>query len=237
MEMGLDSLATTQLVKQLSDDLDVKLSSTLLFNYPTVSALASYTTGIVSGNVDATHDGRADLVNHIFDGTQRPIAVVGMSCRLPGGCEGPAMFWDALAAGQCMVSKVPFNRWDVDAVTATKLSWSMEAKSRMHWGGFVEELELFEPSFFRVSPLEAGAMDPQQRLLLEYSWLAFQDAGHTKETLQDRNAGVFVGIASSDAAEIALKTPLSADNVYFANATDHGDDSPLSRSPLSLCDD
>ena len=41
MEMGLDSLATTQLVRQLGEDLGVPLAPTLLFDYPTVAALSS----------------------------------------------------------------------------------------------------------------------------------------------------------------------------------------------------
>ena len=66
--------------------------------------------------------------------------------------------WDAVSAGRILAAKVPFNRWDVDAVTALKPSLSMEVKSRMQWGNFVEELELFDPSFFHISVAEASAM-------------------------------------------------------------------------------
>ena len=122
-----------------------------------------------------------------------------------------------MAEARCAVSKVPFQRWDVDAAAASQVGLAEEVKRRMHWGGFVDELELFDPSFFHISAAEASAMDPQQRMLLEYSWLAFQDAGYNKGSLQDRNVGVFVGIASSDAVEVAAKSLGSTTSVYSAN--------------------
>jgi acyl transferase domain-containing protein len=128
----------------------------------------------------------------------KQVAITGMSCRFPGGVETPAMFWDLLQAGRCTVTKVPFERWDVEAEIASNKTLSEKQGNCMRWGSFVSDLELFDASFFRISPAEASAMDPQQRLLLEYAYLAFVDAGYTKETLQGRNAGVFVGIQNSD---------------------------------------
>jgi acyl transferase domain-containing protein len=84
-------------------------------------------------------------------------------------------------------------------VAAADPTLSEDVKRRMRYGGFVHDLELFDASFFRISPAEASAMDPQQRLLLEYAYLAFVDAGYTKETLQGRNVGVFVGMGTADA--------------------------------------
>ena len=105
------------------------------------------------------------------------IAVIGMSCCLPGGLESPAMLWDTVLNGRCVVSKVPFGRWDLDAVAASKPHLSEHVKNCMMWGGFAQNLDLFDSSFFRVSSAEASTMDPQQRLLLlEHSWLAFLDA-------------------------------------------------------------
>ena len=198
MEMGLDSLATTQLVRQLGEDLGVQLAPTLLFDYPTVAALSGHLASLVStGDAeDGLEPGTSRHVSrglNAADAQQRQVAVVGMSTRLPGGIEGPSVLWDAVAKGRCAVSKVPFTRWDVDAATASQAALNEEVKTRMNWGGFVEDLELFDASFFRISAAEASAMDPQQRLLLEYAYLAFHDAGYTKESLQGLNAGVFVG--------------------------------------------
>ena len=226
MEMGLDSLATTQLVRQLGEDLGVTLAPTLLFDYPTVAALSTYLASLVSTtNVEHELGSEERLrVRPTFRAAgalQRGVAVIGMSCRLPGSIEGLAALWTALSEGRCAVGKVPFHRWDVEAATASRKNLSEEVQNRMRWGGFVEDLELFDPSFFRISAAEASAMDPQQRLLLEYSWLAFCDAGYTKDKLQDQNAGVFLGIASNDAVEVSSKAAASATSVYSANGTSH----------------
>ena len=220
MEMGLDSLASTEFLRQLGDEFQVQLPPTLLFDYPTVGALSSHLVKLVSPN--GLHTEEIEVGSSMFQDDEevetQDIALIGMSCRLPGGIEGSVQFWDASAAGRCMVGKVPFTRWDVDALSASRTGLSKEAQSRMLWGGFVEELELFDPTFFRISAAEASAMDPQQRLLLEYSWLALRGAGYTKGMLSDQKAGVFVGISSNDAAQVTAKASTS---VYSANGTSH----------------
>ena len=220
MDMGLDSLATTELVRQLGVALGVQLPPTLLFDYPTVVALSGYLSGLVCGERQVNDQvGRTRQSTH--DKQRGYVAVVGVSCRLPGGIEGPALLWNALTDGHCMVGKVPFSRWDVDAVTAKRANLGKAVQNRMQWGGFMEDLELFDPSPFRISTAEASVMDPQQRLLLEYSYLAFLDAGYTKEDLQDQNVGVFIGIAANDAMELAGNADTSETSVYSANATNH----------------
>jgi hypothetical protein len=114
---------------------------------------------------------------------------VGLS--FPGGIEGPDMFWDVIKSGSSVIEKVPFSRWDAEAEAAADPTLSEDVKRRMMYGGFVRDLELFDASFFGISAAEAKAMDPQQRLLLECAYLAFVDAGYTKESLVGRNVGVF----------------------------------------------
>ena len=222
MDVGLDSLASTQLVQGLSENLGVKLPPTLLFDYPTINVLSDHLTALVMEDM-AMLQGTGDNENQRAMGGsvsphEREVAITGMSCRFPGGIEGPAMFWDSIQAGRCMAGKVPFRRWDVNAVTAQEVGLSEQVKSRMMWGCFVEDLELFDASFFKISTAEVSAMDPQQRLLLEYSYLALHDAGYTKEALKRCNMGVFVGIGGIDAAEVAGRSD-SQVSVYSANGT------------------
>jgi len=115
------------------------------------------------------------------------------------------MFWDALKAGNNCVTKVPLSRWDVDALISSDVTITQSVGQRMRWGGFIEDLELFDADFFRISPAEASAMDPQQRLLLEYACLAFEDAGCPKGSLEGQCVGVYIGIQTSDTTGLEQK--------------------------------
>ncbi len=131
-----------------------------------------------------------------------PLAVVGMACRLPGGVKDIPSFWDLLCQGRSGITEVPRDRWNRDRFyhpdTAVPL--------RMHsqWGGFIDELDDFDARFWGISPREAARMDPQQRWLLEVAWEAVEDAGIPPSRLAGTNTGVFIGIASSDYAQIQM---------------------------------
>ena len=125
-----------------------------------------------------------------------PIAIVGIGCRFPGGADTPDAYWRLLCDGVDAVSEVPSERWDVDAFFDPNPDAPGRTNSR--WGAFLDEIDRFDPAFFRISPREAQAMDPQQRLLLEIAWNAFEDAGRTQESLAGSQTGVFVGICNLD---------------------------------------
>ncbi len=114
-----------------------------------------------------------------------PIAVVGMSCRLPGA-PSPAWLRRLLAEGREAVGDVPPGRWtDGD---------------RSGRGGFVSDVDGFDAPFFGVSPREAAAMDPQQRLVLELAWEACEDARIAPGTLRGSGTAVVVGAINGDYA-------------------------------------
>ncbi|MCX5230779.1 type I polyketide synthase [Streptomyces sp. NBC_00233] len=120
----------------------------------------------------------------------QPIAVVGVSCRLPGAAT-PEEFWRLLTEGRSAVGQVPAGRWQEEPTE--------EAARR---GAFLDEVDRFDAGFFGVSPREARTMDPQQRLTLELCWEALEDAGIVPETLRGRPAGVFVGAIADDYARL-----------------------------------
>lgn len=103
-----------------------------------------------------------------------------------------------LCAGTDAIREIPADRWNIaahyDPVPGR------DGKSISRWGGFVDNIDRFDPGFFGISDREADAIDPQQRLLLETSWEAFEDSGQTFETLRGSSTGVFVGISTSDYA-------------------------------------
>jgi acyl transferase domain-containing protein/thioesterase domain-containing protein/acyl carrier protein len=125
-----------------------------------------------------------------------PLAIIGIGCRFPGGSDSPQAFWRMLCAGTDAIREIPPDRWSIaahyDPVPGR------DGKSVSRWGGFVDNIDRFDPGFFGISAREADAIDPQQRLLLEASWEAFEDGGKTLEEIRGSSTGVFVGISTSD---------------------------------------
>ncbi len=131
-----------------------------------------------------------------------PIAIIGIGCRFPGA-KTPEGFWDILRNGVDAITEVPFSRWDIDTFYHPQAS--TPGKMNTRWSGFLEQVDLFDPSFFGISPREAKHIDPQQRLLLEVSWEALENAGIVPESLAGSQTGVFIGISNADYHRLLYK--------------------------------
>jgi len=142
-----------------------------------------------------------------------PIAIVGISCRFPGGANDPESYWHLLRAGKDAITDIPAERWDAQAYYDP----DPEAAGKMYsrFGGFIEDVDLFDPTFFGISPREAARMDPQQRLLLEVSWEALERAGTSWDKLAGSRAGVFVGITANDYATLLRDGDAGKEDAYF----------------------
>ena len=135
-----------------------------------------------------------------------PIAIIGIGCRFPGA-ENPQAFWSMMRDGIDGISEVPKTRWDVDSYYDPDQSQPGKANTR--WGGFLPDIDLFEPQFFGIAPKEALTMDPQQRLLLEVAWETLEDAGQIPEDLKGSKTGVFIGIGTHDYSIMLWQQPVS----------------------------
>src|SRR6266536_2339349 len=118
------------------------------------------------------------------------VAVVGMAGRLPGAPDIDS-FWRLLLERGDAIRPVPPERWDATAQLDPEKSVQAE-------GGFLADVDKFDPTFFGISPREAEDIDPQQRLMLEVSWRALEDAGEPAENLRGSRTGVYVGASWHD---------------------------------------
>ncbi|MCA9974412.1 MAG: type I polyketide synthase [Anaerolineales bacterium] len=148
-----------------------------------------------------------------------PIAIIGIGCRFPGGINNPASFWQLLLDKVDAITEIPANRFDVEALYDPTLATPGKIITRA--GGFLDQVDQFDAKFFGISPREAERLDPQQRLLLEVSWEALEDAGHASEALVGSQTGVFVGISSSDYAQLLLNGDQNEIDSYLAQGIAH----------------
>ena len=188
----------------LEEWLGTRLSPTLLYDHPSIEALSRHLGGT------APEPPEARQAPPPVDGSAppEPIAIIGLACRFPGAPD-PAAFWRLVSGGVDAIREVPPDRWDNEALFDPTNREPGKMSSRH--GGFLEQVDRFEPAFFGISAHEAERLDPQQRLLLEVTWEALEDAGVPPERLSGTATGVFVGISTNDYGRLQLDDPSRID--------------------------
>ncbi|NEP38246.1 MAG: type I polyketide synthase, partial [Okeania sp. SIO2H7] len=151
--------------------------------------------------------------------TTEPIAIVGMSCRFPGGASTPQAFWDVLQNGVDTIAEVPKERWHLDDYYDPDPETPGKMYSR--YGGFINGVQEFDANFFGISPKETTHLDPQHRLLLEVTWEALENSGNNPQQLKGSQTGVFVGICTNDYTSRIFSQGLEKIDAYMSSGNSH----------------
>ncbi|MGE7955632.1 beta-ketoacyl synthase N-terminal-like domain-containing protein [Pseudomonas sp. NPDC089530] len=211
-EIGLDSVNSLAFFSTLSQRLAYQVLPSAIFRYPTIRSLADY----IAANREQgpLHDSRepAPAASGEPPATQQgedngAIAIVGMSGQFPQAPDLPR-FWEQLCAGFDGVGHYPRARRDLLGLND---SFSDQELLGIH-GGYLDDIELFDPGLFNISPREARFMDPQQRLLLLNAHRAIEDAG-IKDHPSFARTGVFVAQYASEYMQFA--NDYDKDNALF----------------------
>ena len=138
----------------------------------------------------------------ISNTSSEAIAIIGMSGRFPQA-QNLDEFWQHLEANHDLVSEVPTDRWNWKEYYGDPHDFP--GKTKVKWGGFMQEVDCFDPLFFGISPREAQSLDPQFRVFLETVWSTIEDAGYCASDLSGSKTGVFVGVSTSEYKDAWLK--------------------------------
>ncbi|MBG6133277.1 polyketide synthase PksN [Aquimarina sp. EL_43] len=230
---GIDSISINQINLSLERDLG-DLPKTLFYEYSTIEELATYliredhetliqflniedSTNVSSNHVkplyetkiqrEPIRESKQEMKNVIdtpiaYEDSE-PIAIIGVHGSYPQS-ENLDSYWESLKQGKDLTDLVPKSRWDFEEFYHEDPEKASEGKIYGKWGGFISDVDKFDPHFFNITPEEARIMDPQERLFLQSVWATIEDAGYTKESLKKRypkaksaNVGVFVGVTTN----------------------------------------
>ena len=213
-DLGMDSLMSVELRNRMNRALSGQyvVSNTAVFDYPNVASLADHLAGELSQALGARDSEVASAPaapqRRAAKTDEDAIAIVGMACRFPGAPD-LASFWELLESGADAVTD-----GRQDAGPWRGLTGDPTADDPLYRrGGFIEGIDRFDNSFFRISPIEARMMDPQQRMLLETTWQALEDAGIDPQGLRGSRTGVYVGVGGSEYREAIAAA--GQEDLYF----------------------
>jgi acyl transferase domain-containing protein/enoyl-CoA hydratase/carnithine racemase/acyl carrier protein/SAM-dependent methyltransferase len=231
VDIGIDSISAVTWVRKTNKQFSLSLAATSIYSHPTLAQFAAFVAAQLGAKAAplpapgpaakapaeprvvytaALHrDAEPEPAPRAQSATTTtsPIAIIGMAGQFPMAGD-VNQFWRNLIEGRDCVSDIPPSRWSIEAYhDAERQAPGKTVCRRM---GALDDIDVFDPLFFSLSPSEAELMDPQQRLFLQNSWRCIEDAGYDPTTLSGSLCGVFVGCAVSDYAQLITGQPPSA---------------------------
>jgi hypothetical protein len=132
-----------------------------------------------------------------------PVAICGMSVRLPGGLHTPQELWEFLISKGDARAPVPKSRYNVSAHYSER---QKPGTVKTEYGYFLDEsidISAIDTSFFNMGKAEVERTDPQQRQMLEVARECMEDAG--ERNWKGRPIGCYMGSFGEDWAELFAK--------------------------------
>ncbi|MFJ7961762.1 type I polyketide synthase, partial [Streptomyces sp. NPDC096319] len=218
-DLGFDSLSAVELRNRINAATGLRLSATLVFDYPSPQALVAHlrerlTSSGAQGASSALVPATRPVAGGGADDAYEPIAIVGMACRFPGGVTSPEDLWRLVSEGTDAIGPFPGDRgWDLENLYDPDPE--AVGRSSTDQGGFLYRAGEFDAEFFGISPREATAMDPQQRLLLETAWETFERAGIDPGEVRGSDTGVFAGTMYHDYAPHVQQMPEELEGILL----------------------
>ncbi|WKD49189.1 SDR family NAD(P)-dependent oxidoreductase [Microbulbifer spongiae] len=228
-DYGFDSISLTRLFKIIADTYAFNLTPSTFYEYPTFNELTAHISEQYATELSAHYQSRIDELNirqksragpeSVAASTAVPtlrdkVAIVGISGRFPGAANADE-FWDNLIHGRSVVSELSSQRHQL----AQQIDNTISASATIR-GGFINEIDQFDPSFFAISETDAALMEPSHRLLIESVWHTFEDAGYRSSAFAGRKVGVFVGGSSGEYQRVLAKHKPAATHLHPLN-TEH----------------
>ena len=182
-DMGATSIQLSQIAERIEQKYGRELAVADLFTYPSIADLAAH----LAENQQKT----GPVINSMEPNLSKDIAIIGMSLDVPGASNTDE-FWGVLEKGQCRIHDYPSARMKdaKDYLQCTRVGFN---ENQFIKGGYLDEVDTFDYSFFALTPKTAQLMDPNQRLFLQKAWHAIEDAGYAGEKISGNRVGVYVG--------------------------------------------
>ncbi len=214
--LGFDSASLKLFAKRITEHFGHPVDTVTLFTFPTLGELADHLSeeGAASGRAQEIPAAPEEEIGPAQT-SRHDVAIVGLSCRLPGAANKEA-FWENQRASRNAITEIPRRRWNWRDIHGDPLR--EDGRTDVKWGAFIEDEERFAPEFFGISQYEAECMDPQHRLFLMSAWEAIWDSGRDPSKLAGQSLGVFAGVQFQDYQKLLDARGLTSAQACTGNA-------------------